>query len=59
MWTFRGAGWNADDVRVCAGVRETPVQRWSEYAVGTRVPAVVAIGVVETDFALADLPFLK
>lgn len=31
MWTFRGAGWNVDDVRVGAQARET-----SECAVGTR-----------------------
>jgi hypothetical protein len=57
--TFRGAGWNVDDVRVCARARETSMQRWSECAVGTRALVVVAIGVVATDFALADLPFLK
>lgn len=59
MWTFRGARWNVDDVRVCAGARETSMQRWPECAVGMRGPAVVAIGVVASDFALADLPFLK
>ncbi len=60
MGTSRVAGWNVDDVRVCARVRETSVRRRLECAVGTNVRAVVAIGVVLIDDSgLDDLPFLK